>query len=113
MITTLVPGSPRSFLTASSSEMPSVASPSISMILSPDSRPARNAGVPSIGAITVSIVSLMPMVMPRPPNCPAVSSRMALKASLSMNWLWGSSDCSMPFSAPSTSSSYVLWSAST
>ena len=97
---TFVPGSPRSFLTASSSARPSVPSPLISTILSPESSPARNAGVSSIGAITVRTSSLTPMVMPRPPNLPAVSSFIAVKASSSMNWLCGSRDCSMPFKAP-------------
>ncbi len=54
VIVTLLPGAPRS------GSMPStwaIGLPSMAMMMSPDSNPARAAGVSSIGAITFSVPS--------------------------------------------------------
>ena len=69
---TVVPGSPRNFPTDSVRFRLAVGSPSISRILSPAFMPALDAGVPSIGEITVSAPSLKPTTMPSPPNLPVV-----------------------------------------
>ncbi len=53
--------------------MPSVAWPSIAMMRSPGSMPARAAGVPSIGAITSGTPMLSEMRMPMPPNRPSIA----------------------------------------
>jgi hypothetical protein len=49
-----------------------VAVESILRILSPGRMPALKAGVPSMGVITVSWLSLSPSSMPRPPKDPVV-----------------------------------------
>jgi hypothetical protein len=69
---TLVPFSPRIFFIASSSERPSVEAPSILMIRSPPWMPARHAGVPSMGEITVTQLSRIPIEIPIPPKEPCV-----------------------------------------
>ena len=71
---TFVPFGPRIFLTASGRLMSLVASPSIFTIRSPGWMPARHAGVPSIGATTVSTSSRIVISIPRPPKLPEVST---------------------------------------
>ena len=74
LIVTFVPGLPRMRFTASASCMSFVARPSILTIRSPVCRPARLAGVPSIGATTVRMSSYSVISMPRPPKLPEVST---------------------------------------
>ena len=76
-----VPGTPRIFLTAFSTLMSLVLSPSTLRIRSPALIPARQAGVSSIGEITVRTSFLRPIVMPRPPNSPLVSTCISLNMS--------------------------------
>ena len=71
---TLVSFAPRIFLTASTRVMSLVNSPSIFMISSPDLRPARYAGVSSIGETMVSMPFRVVISMPRPPKLPLVST---------------------------------------
>jgi len=101
---TFVPLSPLSILTAASSVISRVTSPSILTILSPASIPALKAGVSSIGDITVRILSLIPISIPMPPNSPFVSSVISWKLSGSRNWLYPSSVSIIPLIAPYTRS---------
>jgi hypothetical protein len=96
---TLLPRSPRIFFMASSRESPSVETPSILMIRSPPRMPAFQAGVPSIGAMTASRLSLIPIWMPTPPNSPLVSTWVSLYISGVMYAECGSSVASMPLMA--------------
>ena len=80
MVTGL-PGSPRSFLTASMRVMDLVISPSMRRIWSPERMPWRSAGVSSMGATAVSTPSRMVISMPMPVKLPAVSSSSSLKSS--------------------------------
>ena len=68
-----LPGSPRMALTASRRLMPSIELPSMPLIMSPGLRPARSAGVPSIGEITLIRPSSCVTWMPSPPNSPEVT----------------------------------------
>jgi hypothetical protein len=72
VMTTLVLGSPRSLFTASVSDMFIVDSSSICTIRSPAFTPALYAGVPSMGAMTVSMPSRTDITIPIPPNLPRV-----------------------------------------
>ena len=63
---TWVPFGPLSLSTASSTVMVSVGSPSMVSITSPARMPSFEAGVPSIGVITVSRPLRAPTRMPRP-----------------------------------------------
>ena len=67
---TLVPGSPRMEWTASISLMSRTGLPSTWVIRSPVLRPARSAGVSSIGEITLINPSSWVTWMPRPPKRP-------------------------------------------
>ena len=104
LIVTLVPFGPLMSFTASMRLMSLVEVSSIITILSPARMPARNAGVSSMGAMTVSIPSLIPMVMPMPWNSPWVSICISLYMSGVMKELCGSREVSMPLIAPRTSS---------
>src|SRR5207247_9589872 len=75
---TLSRARPRIRLTASGSCMSLVTSPSIFTIRSPVFRPARYAGVPSIGDTTVRMSSLRVISMPSPPKEPDVSTCISL-----------------------------------
>ena len=77
----------------------SVEVPLIFKIWSPERMPALAAGVSSIAVITVGRPFFIETSIPRPLKRLRVSSCMSRKSSGSMNWLWGSSDDSMPFSA--------------
>ena len=66
---------------------------SILMIRSPALTPARNAGVSSIGEITLIMPSSTPTSMPRPPNLPWVEICNSLNASASRKSECGSSPC--------------------
>ncbi len=68
----LVPGFPLMMLTASSIVILSVDWSLILSMMSLASTPALSAGVPSIGAMIVKAPSLMPIVIPSPPNSPSV-----------------------------------------
>ena len=72
LMVTLVPGSPRSFLTASMRVMDLVISPSMRRIWSPERMPWRSAGVSSMGETTFTKPSSVPTSMPSPPNSPWV-----------------------------------------
>jgi len=78
VIVTFVPGLPRMRLTASGSCMSFVTRPSIFTMRSPVCRPARKAGVPSIGDTTVRTSSRRVISMPRPPKLPLVSTCISL-----------------------------------
>ena len=66
--------------------------------------PAREAGVPSIGATTSMNPSRRFMIsMPSPWNSPRVSTCISLWDSGSRYEEWGSRSCSMPRTAPRTS----------
>ncbi len=78
-----VRGLPRISLTASGSVMPRVTLSSIFTIRSPALMPARDAGVSSIGEMTLMSPSSAPTSMPRPPNSPCVLLCMSLNASAS------------------------------
>ena len=67
-------GAPFILLTAWSSVMPWICSSSIEVITSPDMMTAREAGVSSIGATTLTKPSSIVTSMPRPPNSPCVVS---------------------------------------
>ena len=69
--------------TASSKVIPIVEVSFIFKIISPDFTPALNAGVSSIGDITVNAPSLIPTVIPNPPNSPEVAILISLLAFLS------------------------------
>ena len=96
---TEVEGSPLSLLTASCNDMFMVESSSIAIILSPDLRPALNAGVPSIGEITVSIPSLRPTTIPSPPNLPEVPILNSVKSLGGKTTECGSNCASIPLIA--------------
>jgi hypothetical protein len=66
VIRTSVSFGPLSFETASSTDILVVDSPSMVSITSPARMPSREAGVPSIGVITVSRPLRRPTRMPRP-----------------------------------------------
>ena len=85
-----------------------VESSSIAMILSPDFRPALNAGVPSIGEITVNIPSLRPTTIPRPPNLPVVPILNSSKSLGGKTTEWGSNCESMPLIAANSISSVLI-----
>ena len=74
-------GLPRIFFTASVSVMPFTGISSSLTIRSPGLMPALNAGVSSIGEITLTKPSSMPTSMPRPPNWPCVPTCSSLNAS--------------------------------
>jgi hypothetical protein len=88
-----------SAFSAAASVIFSVFLPSIFRIRSPGINPARPPGESSIGERMTSPPSLTPMTMPSPLNSPFVSRWMSWKLSSSRNWLWGSSDDSIPRSA--------------
>ncbi|MGY4312690.1 hypothetical protein ACVWW1_001993 [Bradyrhizobium sp. JR3.5] len=67
-------GAPFILLTAWSSVRPWICSSSIEVITSPDMMPAREAGVSSIGATTLTKPSSIVTSMPSPPNSPCVVS---------------------------------------
>ena len=71
---TLVPGAPRSSLTASLVDMSRVSWPSMRRMTSPGRRPALSAGVPSMGLTTTIQPSFLEISMPTPPNSPDVLS---------------------------------------
>jgi len=77
---TCVPLGPRSLARASSIDIPIVSCPSISAMTSPARIPARKAGVPSIGEMTVSAFSSprSEITIPSPENEPRCSSRISL-----------------------------------
>ena len=64
---TVLPAGPRMRLTTSDSGMSVVDAPSIARIKSSDLRPARCAGVSSMGDMTVSFFSRNVMMTPTPP----------------------------------------------
>ncbi len=97
---TMEPGSPRSFFTASCMENFSVLRPSMRRMRSPERMPALKPGVSSIGDTTVRWPSFMEMTMPTPPKAPEVSFFSSSYLDNSMYSLWGSSVLSMPFIAP-------------
>jgi len=70
---TVVPGSPRRYLTASCSDSLSVLRSSICMIRSPDMIPALKPGLSSMGETTVRKLSLAETTIPSPPKAPCVS----------------------------------------
>ena len=74
-----VPTAPRICLTASVRFIPMIEFPSMEVIKSPAITPARAAGVPSIGEMTLTAPSSLVTSRPRPPYCPRVSSRMSPK----------------------------------
>ena len=76
--------------------IPSVLSPSILLITSPARSPMRDAGVPSIGVITVSWPLRMPTRMPRPWKLERWRSRMLAYASRLRKLVCGSSVRIMP-----------------
>ncbi|MNS87838.1 hypothetical protein D3C72_1217930 [compost metagenome] len=65
--------------------------------------PAREAGVSSIGVMTLTSSFSMVTSMPRPPNSPLVWVRMSLASLAFMKLECGSSELSMPLMAFSTS----------
>jgi len=97
---TFDPLGPRSFRTVSIRVRSLVSWPSIFTIRSPGWMPARSAGVPSMGATTVSMRSFTVISMPRPPKLPEVSTCISLNTSGVMKAVWGSKVSSMPFTAP-------------
>jgi len=105
---TEVEGSPLSLLTASCNDMFMVESSSIAIILSPDLRPALNAGVPSIGEITVSIPSLRPTTIPSPPNLPEVPILNSVKSLGGKTTECGSNCASIPLIAAYSISSALI-----
>ena len=112
---TLVPGSPRSCLTASLKVISSVLLPSIFMIRSPGFTPARYAGVSSKGVTMVNNPSFKVISIPNPPNSPSVSIFISRYSSGSRNWLWASRLFTTPRMAPRIRScaeisfTYVFW----
>ena len=76
VMVTSVSFGPLSFITASSSGMLSVGSPSMLVMMSPARMPMREAGVPSSGEMTVSLSSRMPTRMPSPKKLDCWRSRM-------------------------------------
>jgi len=70
---TCVPGLPRIFRTIFSRPSPTAVSPSTASSLSPLRIPARSAGDPSMGAMTVSTSFRASTSSPTPPNSPSVS----------------------------------------
>ncbi|MNC90057.1 hypothetical protein D3C83_61040 [compost metagenome] len=76
-------GLPRMRLTASVSVMPLTEASSSLTIRSPGLMPAREAGVSSMGAITLTNPSSIPTSIPRPPNSPWVPTCNSLNASWS------------------------------
>ncbi len=81
LMVTFVPGLPRMRLTASESCMSLVVSPSILTMRSPGWRPARKAGVPSMGDTTVRMSSRRVISMPSPPKLPEVSTCISFRLS--------------------------------
>ncbi len=79
----VVLGLPRMRFTASLSDMPFTGVSSSLMMRSFGLMPALNAGVSSIGEITLTKPSSMPTSMPRPPNWPCVPTWSSLNASWS------------------------------
>ena len=78
-----VPTGPRIRSTASERSRPTIGSPSMWVIRSPASIPARKAGVSSIGETTLTTPFSMVTSMPSPPNSPRVCTCMSLKLSAS------------------------------
>ena len=74
------PTGPRIRSTASFSVSPITLSPSTSVMRSPGWTPARSAGVPSIGATTLTKPFSWVTSMPSPPNSPFVCTRMSSKS---------------------------------
>ena len=77
-------GFPLIIFTESSMFIPIVAVSLIFKMISPAFIPALSAGVPEIGAITVSAPSFIPMEIPNPPNSPFVWTERSLKALVSI-----------------------------
>ena len=75
------PTGPRIRSTASSSVSPITLSPSTWTMRSPGCTPARSAGVPSIGATTLTKPFSWVTSIPSPPNSPLVCTRMSSKSS--------------------------------
>ena len=105
---TFEPGAPRRRVTASSSGMLSVDSSSILTMRSCFLRPARAAGVPGIGRITVSCPSRIEITMPRPPNSPRVLELHLRYASGVSSTECGSSVRSMPLTAAYSTSRSLM-----
>ena len=99
-----VPGLPLMSFTESSIFIPMVATSLIFKMISPDLTPALNAGVPSIGAMTVSAPSFIPIEMPSPPNSPLVCTERSLYALVSIKVECASRLVKSPLSALSTRS---------
>ncbi len=87
---TSVPASPRICLATSSTVWPSVGLPFTPTIRSPALIPARSAGEPSIGAITVTCSSRNPISMPIPVTLPSSVVCSSAASSLVRNTLYGS-----------------------
>ena len=83
------PLGPRSFFRAWSTDMSRVSIPSICAITSPGRIPARYAGVPSMGAMTVSGFSRvgLEMTMPSPLKLPCCSSLMSWYSAALRKWV--------------------------
>ena len=95
----LVPGVPRIVRTALSRDMPRTGLSSRRVIRSPAWSPARSAGLPSIGFMTLTKPSSEVISIPRPANLPVVCSCISSKSFLSKNVEWGSKLLTMPFTA--------------
>ena len=85
-------------------------SPSICVIRSPLWKPARAAGVSSIGEMTLTSPFSSVTSMPKPPNSPRVWTCISAKSSVSRKLECGSSEVSMPLMAALTSCSSVTFS---
>ena len=101
-------GFPLMSFTESSMFIPIVALSSIFKMISPDFTPALNAGVPSIGAMTVNAPSFIPIEMPSPPNSPLVCTERSLYDFVSINVEWASRFVISPLRALSTRSVVLM-----
>ena len=68
--------------------------------MSPGLSPARAAGVPSMGATTISRCPLRVTSRPTPPNSPSVSTFICSYSLGVMKALWGSRVAIIPLMAP-------------
>ncbi len=96
---TLVFGGPRIWLSAFSGDNPCVVLPFSPVMMSPALIPALDAGVSSIGLITLKKPFSGTTSTPRPPNSPLVSTCIARNCSAFMNVECGSRPVSMPLMA--------------
>ena len=76
--------------------------------MSEDLTPALKAGVSSIGEITVKAPSLIPTVIPKPPNSPLVWILISFEDLASKKVECASNSCIRPLSALFTISSSIM-----